>query len=119
LTFGEKLVKYQLEMLECLKAEEATALLHRCLESGRTILGRHFREELNKESVSFQDAWGVLTAGAMYDPPEQDVRTGEWKYRVEGYEPDGNWLVIVFSFKEMDTAFLITIWSVESRRRTP
>lgn len=113
------MVKYQLEMVKCLKAEEATALLHRCLESGRTIPGRHYREELEKEGVSFEEAWGVLRAGAIYDPPERDVRTGEWKYRVEGYGPDGNWLVNVFSFKEMDTAFLITIWSVESKRRTP
>ena len=46
-----------------------------------------------------------------------DIRTGEWKYRVEGYEPGGKWLAVAFSFKTVDRAFLITVFAVESRGR--
>ncbi len=79
---------------------------------------RHFREELANESITFEDAWIVLRSGSIYDEPEQDIKTGEWKYRVEGYEPDGKWMAIVLTFKRTDRALLITIFSIESRRRT-
>ena len=46
------------------------------------------------------------------------LKTGEWKYRVEGHEPDGKWLAIVFCFKKVKRAFLITVFSVESRSKS-
>ena len=98
--------------------QEATDLLHFCLEGGgEIIVGRHFRDELAAENLTFEDALVVLKKGTIYDPPEIDSRTGEWKFRVEGYEPEGKWITIVFSFKAVNRAFLITIFSVEARRR--
>ena len=115
------LVKYQLmgeeEVVNCMTAQQAQDLLHHCLEDGKVVPGRHFREELEKEGVSFEDAWWVLRSGQVYDPPEMDPKSREWKYRVEGNEPGGKWIVIVFCFKAIDTTFLITIFSVECRRR--
>lgn len=99
--------------------QEATDLLHFCLEGGgELILGRHFRDELCAENLTFEDAMVVLKKGMIYDPPELDIREGEWKFRVEGYEPEGKWIAIIFSFKAVDRAFLITIFSVASRRRS-
>jgi hypothetical protein len=63
------------------------------------------------------DALAVLKSGNIYDAPEPDIRTGEWKYRMEGYVPDGQWLAIVFCFKTRERAFLVTVFPVESRRR--
>jgi hypothetical protein len=45
------------------------------------------------------------------------VKTGEWEYWIEGYESGGKWLVIVFSFKALDAAFLLTVFSDRSRSR--
>jgi len=101
----------------CLSREEAVDLLRRCLEDGAVIPGAHFRQELANEGLSMADAWQVLRSGRIYDPPEQDIKTGEWKYRIEGHEPDGKWIVIVFSFKTVNRAFLITIFSVASSSR--
>jgi len=99
--------------------QEAQDLLHFCLEGeGEVIPGRHFRDELAKERLTFEDAWMVLNTGQIYDPPEPDIKTGEWKYRVEGWESGGKWLVIAFSFKTISRAFLITIFSVEEKRRS-
>ncbi len=105
-------------LVERLYRQEAEDLLRHCLEGGEVIPGRHFREELAKEGAVFEDAWVVLRTGRIYDEPEPDIKTGEWKYRVEGYEPGGKWLVIAFSFKTLDRTFLITVFSVESRRKT-
>ena len=98
--------------------QEAQDLLHFCLEGGGEIIpGRHFRDELVNEELSFEDAWIVLRTGRIYDAPETDIKTGELKFRVEGYEPGGKWLAIVFSFKTIARAFLITIFSVAEKRR--
>jgi len=53
------------------------------------ILGRHFRDELLKEDCVIEDAWTVLRKGEIFDAPEIDVRSREWKYRIEGHEPGG------------------------------
>ncbi len=96
---------------------DAQQLLRHCIEEGSVIPGFHFREELRNERIQLEDAYVVLAAGNIYDEPEQDLRTGRWTYRVEGYEPGGKWMAIVFRFGEMNGAFLITIFSVESRRK--
>jgi len=101
----------------CLKRQEALDLLHRCLEEGEIVPTRHFREELANESITFEDVWIVLRSGSIYDEPEQDIKTGDWKYRVEGYEPDGKWVAIVLTFKNAERVFLVTIFSIEARRR--
>jgi hypothetical protein len=97
--------------------QEAQDLLRHCLESGQVIPGRHFRDELIKEAVSMVDAWAVLKSGRIYNPPEFHLGSQEWNYRMEGHEPGGKWLAIVFSFKAVDTTFLITVFSVESRKK--
>lgn len=104
-------------MMECLKVQEAQDLLRHCLESGQVVPGRHFRDELAKECVSMVDAWGVLKSGRIYNPPEFHTGTQEWNYRIEGHEPGGKWLAIVLSFKAVDTTFLITVFSIESRKK--
>ena len=97
-----------------LKAEDAVALLRRCVDSGFVIPSKHFREEILNEGLDLVSAYDVLRKGLIYDPPERDIRTGDWKCRVEGREPDGEWLAIVFCFKEWRerSAFLITCFSI-------
>jgi hypothetical protein len=91
------------------------ARLRHCLEAedGGVIPGRHFREELAAEGLVFSDALHVLETGCIYDAPEHDVRTREWKYRVEGSETGGLYLAIVLCFKSEDLAFLITVFSIQ------
>lgn len=107
-----------MKRIECATTQEAMDLLHYCMsEGGRVIEGYHFRQELRSENIALAEAYFVLRSGNIYEPPELDIKTGEWKWRVEGLEPDGKWLVVVFSFKAVDCAFLITIYSVEARKR--
>jgi len=106
-----------MRVVECANSQEAVDRLHHCLEQGEVIEGRHFRDELRKEGLVFEDAYVVLWSGVIYEPPEPDIKTGEWKWRIEGLEPDGKWLMIVFSFKTVDRAFLITVYSIEAKRR--
>jgi hypothetical protein len=101
----------------CLSIHDAEERMRHCLKIGAVIPGKHFREELTNAGINLQDAWIVLRYGHIYDAPEKDIKTGEWKYRMEGPEPDGKWTVIVFSINTVDTAFLITVFTVEHRGR--
>lgn len=104
--------------VKVLTLTEALDLLHHCLtESGGVQWGPHFKRALKDEKVELADAWQVLRNGGIFDAPEHDISTGDWKYKVEGHTPDGIWLVIPFCFKEINRAFLITVFSVEARRR--
>lgn len=99
----------------CKTQEEALDLLHHCLEQGDVVLTRHFREELAAERLNIEDAWCVMRSGAVYEAPELDIKSGDWKWKVEGREPNGNWLVIVFTFKTVARTFLITVYSVDQK----
>jgi hypothetical protein len=100
--------------LKPLKAEDAVALLQQCVDISFVVPSKHFREELSNEGLDLVSAYHVLKKGLINAPPEQDIKTGDWKYRVEGREPDGKWLAIVFCFKEWkgQTAFLITCFTI-------
>jgi hypothetical protein len=105
------------EQIGCLPIQDAKDRMRHCLERGGVIPGKHFREELANEGINLQDAWIVLRYGHICDAPEKDIKTGEWKYRLEGPEPGGRWTAIVFSFKAADKAFLITVFTVKQRGR--
>ena len=51
------------------------------------IPGKHFRDELENECLTFEQARSVLRGGRIYSETEQDRKTAEWTYRVEGWEP--------------------------------
>lgn len=98
--------------IKCLQRTEAELLVRHCLTDGQVIFGSHFREELAKERLEISDAKYVLKHGHIFREPEIDIKTGEWKYRIEGKTPDGERLGIVFSFKAIDACFVITVFAV-------
>jgi hypothetical protein len=97
---------------------EARDLLRYCLgPAGSVVPTRHFRDELANEKLTIEDAWHVLQNGRIYDPPEDDTTTGDLKFRIEGHEPGGKWIVVVFCFSNLEEMRLITVFSQRGRRR--
>jgi hypothetical protein len=90
-------------------------LLRQCIEQGRLRIGKHFRDELRADSFDINQALSVMRSGNIFDAPECDIKTGEWKYRIEGYEPEGRCIAIVFCFKPPSLAFLITAFEILKR----
>jgi hypothetical protein len=76
------------------------------------IPGKHFREELANEGLDILDAHNVLRTGNIFQEPEPDIRSGDWKYRMEGTDLEGKPLAVVFCFKDEVTGFLITVFSI-------
>jgi hypothetical protein len=95
-----------------LSRTEAADLVRECLSAGRLIPGKHFREELANEGLDILDAYYVLRKGNIFQEPEPDIRSGDWKYRMEGTDLEGKPLAVVFCFKDESTGFLITVFSI-------
>jgi hypothetical protein len=95
-----------------LSRTEAVDLVRHCLSSGRVIPGKHFREELANEGLDILDAHYVLRTGNIFQEPEPDIRSGDWKFRMEGTDLEGKPLAVVFCFKDEATGFLITVFSL-------
>jgi hypothetical protein len=100
-------------MVDRLTQTDAASLVRHCLEQGVVVPGRHFRQALKDEGLDMLDARHVLENGRIYNEPELHVKTGEWNYRIEGQIPEGRCLGIVFSFKEVDSVFLITVFAIK------
>lgn len=94
----------------------ARDVLRECLlYPGQVKPSKHFRDQLSEEDLIIPDAWHVLRTGCIFEPAERDVKTGEWKYKIEGKVADGKWVAIIFCFKSADRVQLITIFSGDSR----
>jgi hypothetical protein len=92
--------------------QDARTLLSHVLEEGNVRYGPHFRKALEDENVTIQDADVVLKRGQIFNEAEQDIKTGEWTYRVEGETPDKKKLAIVICFKTENDVFLITVFGL-------
>ena len=95
-----------------LSRADAADLVRNCLSAGRVIPGKHFKEELANEGLDILDAHNVLRTGNIFQEPEPDIRSGDWKYRMEGTDLEGKPLAVVFCFKDAATGFLITVFSI-------
>lgn len=73
------------------------------------IYSKHFRDELANDHLTMQDMLTVCRSGAVMTAPEKDIRTGQWKYRIEGATTEGGRIAIVFTFRPR-LAVLITVF---------
>ena len=103
--------------VERLDGPKALAMLRECLRDGSVKQSWHFKQQLANETIIFTDVEFVLKSGAICDAPEQEIKSGEWKYRVEGPCADRQWIAVIFCFKRIDEALLITVFSVDKFRR--
>src|SRR5437764_10476 len=93
--------------------DDALKRIRRCLDDGEVIPTKHFRDKLEELGLSMVEAMYVLRRGLILNEAEFDVRHQEWNYRIEGTEPDGEHVAIVFAFIEDASGLLITIFSIE------
>ena len=93
--------------------DDALKRIRRCLDDGEVIPTKHFRDKLEELSLSMVEAMYVLRRGLILNEAEFDLRRQHWNYRIEGTEPDGEHLAIVFAFIEDTSGLLITIFSIE------
>ena len=62
-----------------------------------------------KDDFTTEEVLAVCKSGVIVMAPEKDIRTGRWKYRIEGTTAERRSLAVVFTLVE-DTAVLITVF---------
>jgi hypothetical protein len=92
-----------------LAKDRAKAKLNRCLDEGTVIYSRHFRDELVNDDLTTEDTLAVCRSGAIVMAPEKDIKTGQWKYRIEGITADRRQIAVVFTFRP-ELAVFITVF---------
>lgn len=102
-------------MTRRLSRQDAQALLRRCVEDGVVEPHPYFLRALKDDGIALIDVMPVLNQGIVYEAPEFDVRFQQWRYKVEGREAGGPWLVIVFTFRKAEEVLLITGYLKTSR----
>jgi uncharacterized protein DUF4258 len=85
---------------------QAKAKLNQCLDEGTVIYSRHFREELANDDLTTEDVLRVCKSGAVAVPPEKDIKTGDWKYTIEGITVDRRNIAVVFTFRLVSAVFV-------------
>jgi hypothetical protein len=85
--------------------DQAKADLNFCIDYGTVILTKHFRDELAHDALSMDDVLMVCRSGAIRTAPEKDIRTGHWKYRIEGLTIDRRSVAIIFTFRSHSAVF--------------
>jgi hypothetical protein len=104
------LVKYQQVHDEPLSKDQAKAALNSSLEDGTVIYTRHFRDELARDDLTMEDVLTACRSGGIVMAPEKDIRTGDWKYRIEGFTAERRRIAVVFRLRLADEAVLITVF---------
>jgi hypothetical protein len=89
---------------------QAKAQLNQCIDDGVVHYTRHFREELAKDNLTTEDILSICKSGAIIMAPEKDIKTGDWKYRIEGITVDGDRVALVFVLKPELKAVFITVF---------
>lgn len=56
------------------------------------------------------DVIHAIRFGLIFEEPEQDIKTGEWKYRVEGESVDGEPLRVVIAIVADDVSKYLTVF---------
>ena len=92
---------------------DAKVALVKSVEFGTVVLTKHFREELKNDDFTMEDVLLVCRSGSIRTAPEPDIRTGDWKHRIEGFTLDGRSLAVVFCVRTNDVVF-ITVFGTRS-----
>lgn len=64
---------------------------------GGGVSGRSHRRGNGVKAVGVDVA--VYRSGSIIMPPESNIKTGQWKYRIEGTTVERRQVAVVFSFK--------------------
>lgn len=95
---------------EPLTKDQAKAQLNLCLDDGFVRYTGHFKEELMNDGLTTEDVLAVCCSGAIFMAAEKDIKTGNWKYRIEGRTADHENVALVFTLKPGRKAVFITVF---------
>ena len=109
LTFGQG----ENENGTCYTKLQATQLIKiiSSSSSGRVFPSRHAKDMMKERNISMQDILWAFKYGKVLDPPEPNINTGDWKYKIVGNGIDiDNLSVVVTINEEKQHLIIITVF---------
>lgn len=97
--------------------DQAKSKLNLDLLTGQVVHTNHFSQRLAQKPYDILAVDYVIVNGCIIRPPEWDDDCMMWKYRLEGTDPDGRWIVVIFAIDESDNTYLVTTFSTDRPRR--
>ena len=91
--------------------DQARRIFATAVTSGRMTPIPHFWRELENARAARRDLEHVARTGRVYREPEPNIRSGNWRYRIEGTDVDGHRLQVVFEIVALDWVKLITVFN--------
>jgi hypothetical protein len=84
---------------------EARAIFRRAMMDGSVIVTKHARARMRDCGLDHNDLLHLSRNGAVVNPPEPDIRTGEWLYRIETRDMKAQFVIIGQSKVRLVTCF--------------
>jgi hypothetical protein len=95
-----------IDVSTALASGDVRLLIRTILERAEVVsFSSHALDELAKDDLSTVDAVNVLRCWRYMDVAEQDMRTGEWKYRIHT-----ELMGVVVKFRSVAQIHVITVW---------
>jgi len=95
-------------MVKRMTSGEAVKAVRKCETVGFTV---HALDEMFADKISRLEVLTALKSGNIFKPAEQDIKTGDWKYRMEARVMNRN-IAVVLTFRTVDRLTIITVWEV-------
>lgn len=89
--------------------KDALKLIRGNLSNGDTNPTNHFKDRLKERKVTMQDVLHIFKTGKIIDPPDLDIKTGEWKYKVEGATLDEKTIAVIVTVEKGCTTLITCI----------
>jgi hypothetical protein len=90
-----------------LNSSEAEQLIRLIVNDGTVEISAHCRQRMHWRRVSTQDLIHLLLTGEVKPLAEWDSDHGNWKYRVEGTDIDGDELRAITVILETDMLLVV------------
>lgn len=97
-----------------LSRTQALRFIKRAINEGSLLLTKHARQRMKERKIDISDVMMVLKTGNIFDEPEPHPVTGEWVYKVEGKNIDGENISVNVTLKE-DSGKIVIITVYRSK----
>lgn len=96
--------------MEKLSPERAQELARELWEEGWPRFVGHAREQMESRSISDRDTDNAMMGGTITREPEWDEHHKEWRYRVDGFDIDGEKLGVAIAFEQSPRLVIVTVF---------
>ena len=86
--------------------KEAQRIFQRAFKEGAVILTHHGRLRMRQRGIDTNDLLALARSGTVFNPPEPDIKTDQWKYLIERPRPR---LKAVFIIEEQRKVRILTV----------